>query len=191
MIDVSKTIEPKSDQLNADDLIAGPKKIEITGVKLGDAEQPIHIHYKGDNGRPYKPCKGMRRVMVSLWGKNGDDYIGKSMVLYCDTSVTWAGQEIGGIRISHMTGITEKKQIAITKSKGKRIPVVIEPLIIKPRNKLSDECFNDLAKGMEDASDMAGLAEISKQIKLGHYDDDGAARLRAEYDKAMKRIRCD
>ena len=35
MIDVSKTIEPKSDQMNADDLIVGSRTIKITGVKIG------------------------------------------------------------------------------------------------------------------------------------------------------------
>ena len=40
-IDISKTIAPKSDQLNADDLIAGPKTITVTGVKLVAEDQPV------------------------------------------------------------------------------------------------------------------------------------------------------
>jgi hypothetical protein len=33
MLDLSDTIAPKSDQLNADDLIGGPRTITITGIK--------------------------------------------------------------------------------------------------------------------------------------------------------------
>jgi len=38
MIDLSKTIEAKSDQLNADDLLGGPRILKITGIKAGSAE---------------------------------------------------------------------------------------------------------------------------------------------------------
>ena len=70
MTDLAKTIEPKSDQLNADDLIAGPRTIVITAVRAnaGSAEQPVSISFEGDDGKPYKPCKSMRRVMVHVWG---------------------------------------------------------------------------------------------------------------------------
>ena len=63
-MDLSQTIIPKSDQLNADDLIAGPRTIRITAVSTGNAEQPVVINYEGDNGRPYKPSKSMRRILV-------------------------------------------------------------------------------------------------------------------------------
>lgn len=41
------TIQPKSDQLNADDLIAGPINITITSVRRGNAEQPVGIEWEG------------------------------------------------------------------------------------------------------------------------------------------------
>ena len=64
------TILAKSDQLNADDIIGTGITITVTAVKRGDsAEQPVVIHYKGDNGRPYKPCKTMRRVLISRMGR--------------------------------------------------------------------------------------------------------------------------
>ena len=40
MIDLSRTVAPKSDQLNADDLIAGPRTIVVTAVKLVVEDQP-------------------------------------------------------------------------------------------------------------------------------------------------------
>ena len=70
-LDISKTIAPKSEQLNADDLIAGPRTITVTSVKLVAEDQPVAIHFAGDEGKPHKPCKSMRRVLVRAWGADG------------------------------------------------------------------------------------------------------------------------
>ena len=84
-MDISKTCAPKSDQLNADDLIGGPKTITITDVRGNDGDQqPISIYFEGDNNKPYKPSKGMRRVLVHMWGKEGSEYKGRSMTIYCE-----------------------------------------------------------------------------------------------------------
>ncbi len=112
-IDISKTIAPKSDQLNYDDFLTGNKTITIIDVKstskANDA-QPVSIYYQGDAGKPYKPCKSMRRVMVKVWGNDGAQYVGKSLTLFGDSEVVFGGQKVGGIRISHMSHL--KKQSA-------------------------------------------------------------------------------
>src|SRR5688572_15105315 len=105
MSDMSAVIIPKSDQLNADDLIAGPRTITITGVTIKAGEQPVSIHYEGDNGKPYKCCKSMARILVSAWGADSKQYVGRSVTLFRDPEVKWAGMAVGGIRISHMTNI--------------------------------------------------------------------------------------
>ena len=80
MNDMAATIIPKSDQLNADDLIAGSMTITITDVTIRPGtEQPISIHYEGDNGKPYKACKSMCRVMVTAWGPDSKKYVGRSL----------------------------------------------------------------------------------------------------------------
>jgi len=131
MTDVSNlrsTIEPKSDQLNADDLIGTSKTITVTAVKSGTPDQPVTINYEGDNGRPYKPCKSMRRVLIHLWGDDGRQWAGHSMTLYCDPEVKFGGVKVGGIRVSHMTGIERPVDVALTVTRGKRAPYKIEPL---------------------------------------------------------------
>jgi len=128
---LAKAIEPKSDQLNSDDLVTGPITVKVSKVEINDsAEQKVVIHYEGDNGKPYKPCKGMTRVMAEIWGgaDNGQSFVGHSMTLYRDPRVKWAGVEIGGIRISHMTGIERDTPVVVTQAKGKRQPVIIHPL---------------------------------------------------------------
>lgn len=131
MTDLSRTIIPKSDQMNSDDLISGPVTITITKVvgNEGSAEQPISIYYEGDGGKPYKPCKSMRRVMVQIWGADGSKYPGRSMTLYRDPSVKWGGLEVGGIRISHMTDIDSQVTMALTATKSQRKPFIVKPLV--------------------------------------------------------------
>ena len=125
---VAKTIVPKSDQLNAEDLLTGPITVRITDVKQGAADQPVVVCIDG-NRQPYKPCKTMRKVMVGLWSDRASTWIGKRLTLYADPNVKWGGVAVGGIRISHMSDIKEKTVLMLTETRGKRAPVTILPLV--------------------------------------------------------------
>lgn len=129
-MDMRPTITPKSDQLNADDLIAGPRTVTITAVKAspGSAEQPVAVYFEGDGGKPYMPCKSMRRVMVAVWGPDASQYAGRAMTLYRDPEVTWGGMAVGGIRISHMSGMDREMVLALTATKRARKPFTVQPL---------------------------------------------------------------
>jgi len=133
MIDISQTTAPKSDQLNSDDLIGGPRTITITRVSANEGgDQPINVFFEGDDNKPFRPCKGMRRVMMAIWGNNGATYAGKSMTIWRDPSVTWGGMAVGGIRISHMSHMERDTTLAITESKTKRKPLVVRMLTVAP-----------------------------------------------------------
>ena len=156
-MDLSKTVEPKSDQLNADDLITGPKTIRVTKITASSTpEQPVSVHYEGDNGKPYKPCKSMRRVMIALWGAKASEYIGKRLTLYRDDAVKWGGIEIGGIRISH-ADIAADQMIAVTESRGKRKPTLIRKL--EPEKQTPAV---PLRKQLSDAARAAGITHIAE-----------------------------
>lgn len=132
MSDLSQTIIPKSDQMNADDLIAGPLTIKVTGVKVMiGTEQPVAISFDGDGGKPYMPGKSMRRVLVRIWGADGDKYVGQSMTLYRDEKVQFGGLAVGGIRISHMTGIERDTMLALTATRGNKKAFTVHPLVVK------------------------------------------------------------
>lgn len=132
MDDMKPTIVPKSDQLNADDLITGPITIKITGVTIKSGEQPVSIFYEGDNGKPYKCCKSMARIMVAAWGADSKKYVGRSMTLYRDPDVKWAGMAVGGIRISHMSHIADDMTMALTVTRSNRKPFTVRPITEKP-----------------------------------------------------------
>ena len=68
MNDMSAVIIPKSDQLNADDLIAGPLTVTISEVRITPgSEQPVSMMLEGTD-KAYRPCKSMSRVFVQAWG---------------------------------------------------------------------------------------------------------------------------
>lgn len=136
---LGNTIEPKSDQLNADDLIVGPITVKIIGVRRGTADQPVEITIEGH--RPYRPCKSMRRVLIAAWGDNGHEWVGKSMTLYCDPSVKWGGVAIGGIRISHLSDIEDKLSLMLTTTRAKRMAYTIEELKIAQPTTYPDDQF--------------------------------------------------
>lgn len=154
MTDLSTTIAPKSDQLNSDDLIAGPRTIRITKVSAcpDSAEQPIAIFFEGDGGKPYKPCKSMRRVLVGVWGKDGNAYPGRSMTLYRDEKVTFGGLAVGGIRISHMSDIEGNVTMALTTTRANRKPFTVMPLRTQERPRTATKATEQQAP-REDAGD--------------------------------------
>ena len=132
MTDLSDTIIAKSDQLNSIDLIAGPITIKVTEVivKKGD-DQPTTIKYEGDNGHPYKPSKGMRRVLCAAWGKESTVYPGRSMTLFNNPDVKWAGKNVGGIQISHLSHIDADIALPLVITRGKSIPYTVKPLQVQ------------------------------------------------------------
>lgn len=134
MNDMSRVIVPKSDQINADDLISGPRTITITEVDIRPGtEQPVSIFYNGDEGKPWRPCKSMSRVLVAAWGPDAKAYIGRSVTLYRDPKVKWGGMEVGGIRVSHLSHIDREMIMALTATKGKRAPYTVKPLANAPQ----------------------------------------------------------
>lgn len=167
MNDMTAVIVPKSDQINADDLIAGPRTFTIEGVAINPGtEQPVQIKLAGEP-RVWRPCKSMSRVLVAAWGADAKVYAGRSLTLYRDPKVKWGGMEIGGIRVSHMSHIERDMLLQLTATKGKRAPHVIKPLIAEvaahpaadPARKWADgyiraineaptlEALNDFANG--------------------------------------------
>ncbi len=126
---MKKFIEPKSDQLNADDLIGSNRIIKITRVIVTDAEkQACSVFFEGDNGKPWKPCKTMGRVMVAAWGEDPKNFVGKHVELWRDSEVIFGGNKQGGIRIVGLSDIDSDFEISLTISRGFRKPVKIKKL---------------------------------------------------------------
>lgn len=103
--------------------------ITVSDVRAGGGEeQPVSIYYEADPGRPYKPCKTMRKVLILAWGADGAQWIGKSMELYCEPSVKFGGEVVGGIRISRLSDIPRDIKVSLTATKGRKAMHEIRPL---------------------------------------------------------------
>lgn len=123
---MSKATEARSDQINYVDIgHEGLKAIKVTSAHLvedGKGGFKTVINYEGGEGRPYKPSKGMDRLIQSKhgWGSNSDDWIGKSILLTGNKDVMWAGGAHGGIQIKALSDIDAKgfsEFIALNRSK--------------------------------------------------------------------------
>lgn len=126
-MDLTESIQPRSDQVNADDLIGGPITYTVRDVREGAAEQPIDIMLI-ETDRAYRPSKTMRRVIVAAWGSESSAYIGRRLTLYREPSIRFGKEEVGGIRISHMSGITGRVETKVQVSRGKREKFTVDPL---------------------------------------------------------------
>jgi hypothetical protein len=171
-MDIAATLEAKSSQLNTDDLIAGPKTITITKVSAGSAEQPVAVSFEGDSGKPWYPCKIMRRVLVAAWGADASQYVGRRVTLFRDPGVTYGGIQVGGIRVSHLSDLDGPLSIALTVTRQKRSPYKVQPLPASPAE--------DLIKAAADACRRsgltnAGIAAFVLELTQGNTSDMSAA----------------
>lgn len=127
-MDLSASLAPKSDQLNAEDLLTGPRTFTIEKVTAGTPEQPFNFHLVELPGRPYRPSKTMRRIMAAAWGTEGSAYAGKRLTLYRDPEITFGPDKVGGIVISHLSNLQKRLTVSLTVRRGKRAPFNIDPL---------------------------------------------------------------
>ena len=133
---LSDTIVPKSDQLNTDDLVTGPITIAILDVRrYASRDQPIGIFIEGR--QPYKPCLSMRRVLMEIWGADGREWIGRSLTLYRDDTVSYGkSKNCGGIRISHLSDIDRPVKIMVTTRRAFKEEKTFLPLIAEDHSKI-------------------------------------------------------
>lgn len=127
-LDISHTIVSKSDQLNADQLLGGPITITVSAVRIAEGDQPVVIQYHNDNGRPYKPCLSMRKILAFAWGADASQWVGRNITLYNDPEVMFGGKKVGGIRISHLSHIKGDITASITVTRGKKREMTIKKL---------------------------------------------------------------
>jgi hypothetical protein len=163
-MDLTESIAPKSDQINAEDLLTGPRTFTIDKVNAGNTEQPINVHLKELPGRPYRPSKSMRRLLVAAWGAEGSAYEGRRLTLYRNPDIKFGGDKVGGIEISHLSHINKPIDVALAVTRGRRKIFTVAPLREQApaTPTIPDDVVRDTAKaGAEGTIDqyIAWLAE--------------------------------
>lgn len=120
MSEWASAFEAKSDQINAIDLIAGPQTFTIESLSHGTLEQPMNIHLAESPGKAYRPSRTMRRFMAKVWGGKPDLWIGRRLTLYRNPKIRFGKDEVGGIEISHVSGIDSAMTFVLPGAKGGR-----------------------------------------------------------------------
>lgn len=176
-MDISATTQPKSDQQNFDDYGGGAKTLTITEVRPGTSEQPVEVHLVEYPGRPYKPSKSMRRVLLAAWGNDTDTYAGRRIRLAGDPTIKFGGSAVGGIIIEALSHIDKPLSIALTVTKGKRAPFRVEPLKEAPApapTPTREERVQAALKAIHDATNATALANVWERIEAGGLDNEPA-----------------
>jgi hypothetical protein len=125
--DISDTLAPDSDQLDAIDLTSGPRIFTVKSVNKGNAEQPVQVHLV-EFPRPWRPGKNMRRVLAACWGVEASAWAGRRVELYCDPAVKFGGDVVSGTRISKLSGIDRVMKVSLLISRGKSATYTVDPL---------------------------------------------------------------
>lgn len=126
-MDITDSLAPTSDQLDAVDLVGGPRIFTVTNVTQGNAEQPVQIAL-AEFPRVWRPGKSMRRVLAAGWGTDASQWTGRRVELYCDPSVQFGGAAVGGTRISGMSHIDKALKVPLLIKRGKSAVFTVQPL---------------------------------------------------------------
>lgn len=130
-MDISAALVARSDQLNASDLTGAPIVATIQNVRPGDRNKPVVVDLVGMDGRPWKPSKGMLRVVAHAWGTESDHWIGRLVKLVNNPEVIYAGEKVGGVEVVAMSHINEPFTIPVRISQKKvkqhHVDVLAEP----------------------------------------------------------------
>ena len=181
------TIIPKSDQLNAEQLLSAPMTIIVTDIKRGSGpDQPVIVSYANDEGRPYKPCKTCRKILIFAWGDDGGEWIGKRMTLYCDPDIKFGGVKVGGIRISHLSDIERDMAVSLNVTKGKKGEFVIRKLPdIRPISELKRLLGESAKSGVKDLQAMWKKLTGAEREILGETCPDEFKKIASDFDAAV------
>ena len=169
MANLKHAMQSKSDQLNYVDVGEGSLIALVESVNVTNSDQqPVTVVFAGCNGKPYKPNKGMIRVLAGAWGEESDNWIGKTIKIVGDPTVTWAGEAIGGLVVGALSDIDKSGYTAyIQKNKRVRVKKTIPLLVVEPRF-YSDELFSNDCVAMADAiyNKAETVESITKQWNL-------------------------
>lgn len=120
-MDITETTEPKSDQQQYDAYLGGiTRVVTVSGVTKGSPEQPVNVELAEFPGKPFRPNKTMRRILVLGWGADSSAYIGRKLKLFGNPAVVFGGKAVGGVEIEAMSHLDKPLVVPLTVTRGKR-----------------------------------------------------------------------
>lgn len=185
VLDISPFLEAKSDQITADDLIAGPRSFVVARVEAPGGDQPLALHMEGYEGKPFKPCKGMRRLLAQLWGEDAAKWVGRSVTLFRDPDVHFGAEQTGGVRVAAVSHMDLPATVPVRVSRRKIKPYTVQPLKAEEKSDKAAEGAAALIERIEQADDVAAIVAdvtVAKQRAwLSHNRPELAAKVDAAF----------
>lgn len=131
--DLTPLTQANSDQLTAADFAGGPRTFEITRVasKRRDAKSkdptPLLVVYLRGEDRPWVASKGMARVLAALWDAKPSRWPdGAAVTLYAEPTVTFGGEQTGGIRIEALSHLSQPQvDVKVKEARGRVVTYTI------------------------------------------------------------------
>lgn len=180
MSDVGFALEANSNQLNAVDIMGVEPVIRVREVKVKQGDQPVSIYFDGDHNRPWKPSKGMLRILAGAWGRDSSQWEAKYAQLYFEPSVKYAGKEVGGIRIRALSDIDPRGlNFSLTINRQQREPYRVPLLEVKSEEYPAERFERALPKMAEkmQAGEMTLQQVIAQCQKTGQLTQEQLKRL--------------
>lgn len=133
-MNIREFVKIKSDRLNYEDFIMGPQDFTIArlGKKIDQGNPRLLMFFEGREETPYWASKGMLKCLSNVdgWGESEfSEWVGRKVRLFGEPTVVYAGKEMGGIQISHISHIEKEFTTKITLRRGLRVDFTIYPLI--------------------------------------------------------------
>lgn len=133
-IELQKSIEAKSPQIDADDLVGGlTLDLTIKAVQRGPSnEQPLQLVLE-ETDKFYRPSKTFRRALIGCFGDEPANWVGQRIRLVRNPDTTFGGVKVGGIEVSHAS-VAAPIVLMLSTKRGKKSAVSIDviPPIQKP-----------------------------------------------------------
>ena len=165
-MDMTASTEARSDQINAVDLVQ-PRTYTIEKVTAGKATHPFDFHLVESPGKVYRPNLGQRRIIVAGWGPETTTYHGRRFTLFNEPSVIYAGAEIGGIRISHMSHLAKPLKTSLAINQKKKVPYIVQPLADEPAPAASDDTASRASKAVEWFAATHNVSQANLEAHVG------------------------
>lgn len=158
-MDITETLAPKSDQMDAEDLIGGARTFTVESVNRGSVEQPVEIRL-AEFPRCFRPSKTVRRILAAAWGTDAKLWVGRRMTLFRDPTVVFGGEAVGGIRVSHLSDIDKPITLALMAKRGRRASFTVDPLPATPAVDI-----DELKHRITNAATLDDLDAIAAELK--------------------------
>ncbi|GAB3192026.1 hypothetical protein [Nesterenkonia suensis] len=160
-----------SDHISADLFADGPDTFTITGVTETtlEGEKKRHaVQLAETQGKTWVPALTVLKALAVVWSRETSNWVGQKVTLYRDESVRFGKEAVGGIRVSHITGISEPQTVEVRGAMNRRVSYTFQPLTVSPR--VTEEQWSRITAAAGDVDLPALAARVAGRTLSSPFD---------------------